>query len=558
MLPAYFCLRRCVLHIMAHNSERLYSQLTVYGGNYYIHKHIENIGRMNNQSPLTDSQIANIYNQYKQDSAIATKKQYIDYVKRSIKSELKPGMKKVLNNALDPENNGDKVLDRLHSVLMQSFEKQFNNQNILAAMNKQASLDWSMSNQNAKSLHELFQSNGTSGDALQGFKFLDEILEALTETCKLLKTKQGNQLAVILASQQSNYSSTRELGTNLRIALENFTRQYNGVEITESDIKEGLYAAKLINNFAKTLEKNQTKSGEKDNKMLSIRALQGIFQNDVFPKISELFVNHVKTAGVRNIYDTIGAAIQSAQQSADDKSYIQAYTPTGEIIDGQVLKNVGLTEGSEREDAGKSDSLLNVKVNLEKITGKAHGSITMSVGISTKAYLDNSIGDPLMSVPGKEVYSLGKGLNLGQAFSLIPHLSQYDRYLGYNVIARKKADMPASNAALQNVLLTRGLAYLAAGRSSEDSAQLLFLNGNIMSMWDVIKYAINNNIGYANSGIYWELKNQSNIINLADPNNNYNFYTRVVKVNSEIEKAVIKLEIVPKRILSYINTLPKT
>ena len=540
-----------------YKADRLYSQLTVYGNNYYIHKHIYNIGRMNNQQPLTDNQIAGVYNKYKQDSAMATKKQYIDYVKKSIKSELKPEVQKVLDNALDPENNSNKVLDRLHTVFMQSFEKQFSNQNILAAMNKQASLDWSMeSNQNAKSLHELFQSNGTSGDVLQGFKFLDEILEALTKTCKLLKTKQGNQLAVILASQQSNYSSTRELGTNLRIALENFTRQYNGVEITESDIKEGLYAAKLINNFAKTLEKNQTKSGEKDNKMLSIRALQGIFQNDVFPKISELFVNHVKTAGVKNIYDIIGAAIQSAQQSADDKSYIQAYTPTGEIIDGQILKNVGLTEGSEREGAGKSDSLLNVKVNLEKITGKTHGSITMSVGISTKAYLDNSIGDPLMSVPGKEVYSLGKGLNLGQAFSLIPYLSQYDRYLGYNVIARNKADMPASNAALQNVLLTRGLAYLAAGRSSEDSAQLLFLNGNIMSMWDVIKYAINNNIGYSNSGIYWELKNQSKIINLAKPENN--FYTRVVKVNSEIEKTVIKLEIVPKRILSYINTLPKT
>lgn len=557
MLPAYFCLRRCVLHIMAHNSERLYSQLTVYGGNYYIHKHIENIGRMNNQSPLTDSQIASIYNQYKQDSAIATKKQYIDYVKRSIISEVKPGVQKVLDNALDPENTNDKILNRLHNVLMQNFEKQFNNQAVLTAMNKQAELNWSViENDSAMELDKILTSNGTSGDPFKGFKFLDQILGVLAETCKLLKTKQGNKLAVILASQKSNYKTTKELGTNLRSALEDFIQRYNGTKVTLADVKEGLYIANLINNFAITLEKNQTNNGAKNQKYLSLRGLQGIFQNNIFPKISELFINHVQVIGVENIYDTIGAVIKSTSQSADDPVYIQAYTPEGEIIKNQFLKNVGLTEGKERKDAGKADSLYNIDLNLETITGKTHGSITMSIGISTKAYLDNSIGVPLTSVTRDEDYSLGKGLNLGQAFSLIPHLSQYDRYLGYNIIARKRQDMPSSAIALQDVLITRGLSYLAAGRSAQDSAQLLFLNGNIMSMWDVIKYGLENNIGFSRGGIYWELKNQKNILNLAKPENN--FYTRVVQVNSEIEKSVIKLEIIPRKILSYINSLNLT
>ena len=545
------------------HSQRLYKQFYVYGNNYYIHHDINNIGRMHGGKPLNDTTLSQIFYRFKNTSAKALKNQYKNYVLGSING-LSPGMYKTLEEALDSENSSDKILTRLHTILQQSFEAQFNNENLLNAMNKQASINWSLAtNSQANELDKIFRTNNKDGNSLEGFKFLDEILQVLQQTCELLGTKQGTQLSIILANQRkSNYSTTRELGKNLNQALDNFIEKNREGSLTSQDIKEGIIAANLINNVAKTLAKNQTKSGKKEHKWLSVRGLQSLFQNNVFPGLSELFVNQVETAGIGEIYKTIGASIQSAKISATDRSYIQAYTPDGRIMENEYLKNIGVNEGKESKDFGKADSLLNVSLNAEKISGKAQGKINISVGISTKAYVSNTIGGSLDQ--NYESYSLGKGLNLGQAIALIPNFSTYYRYLGYNVISREEKRLPKSLVALQDVLLTRGMAYLAAGRGPKDSAQLLFLNGNIMSMWDVIQYAMYNNIGKSswfltkagtnnsnNNGIFMHIAKRPEIIKDAlSPG----WRTRIVKTNNDINTAVIQLEIIPKKILGYINS----
>lgn len=540
------------------SSKDLYSQIYVYGKNFYIHKHIENIGRMNNQKALSDKQLAGEFSKYKQSSGLAVKKQYIDYIKGSM-NNLSPGAQKAIDEALDSENSNDKILTRLHSVLQQSFEAQFHEQAITAAMQKQSNINWATTkNSQANELDKILRSNGRNGNPLEGFKFLDEILQTLEKTCRLLGTKQGKQLALILANQRSNYSTTRNLGKNLQKELNTFITNYNGVSVSNADIKEGIEAAQLINNFATALAKNKTKTGEQKHKWLSTRSLQTLFQNNIFPSLSELFVNHLQQAGIEEIYNEIGAAIYSAKPSGTDSSYIQAYDPEGKKIDNQFLKNIGVNEGKESKDFGKADSLLNVGLNVETITGKLQGQINISVGISTKAYMTNTIGGALDK--NYEKYSLGRGLNLGQAFSLIPNFSLYNRYLGYNVISRTSSQFPQALVALQDILLTRGLAYLAAGRGPGDSVQLLFLNGSIMSMWDVIQYGIQNNIGKSgsllgkhmskdnNNGIYMSISNRPEIIKNATDDS---WRIRVIGTNNSINSAVMQLEIIPKKILDY-------
>lgn len=535
----------------------------VYGNYYYIHLHKQNIGRMAGGSPKTDGDLVKIFSSYKKSSAKALKKQYTGYLIGSMVG-LTPGGAKVIEEALDVNNNSsDKIMRRLHDALKHGFESQFDNKAIIAAMQKQQELVWSpKKNPGLVELDKIFQSNGRKGDRVQGFAFLDKILQVLEETCRLLNSDSGNMLAVILSDQRnSGYRTTKELGRHLEAALNQFIQDNKEGAFSSKDLEEGIKIATEINNLSTALKNNQTSSS--DGKMLSARSLQSILQNSVFPMISELFVNQLQEAAIDIPTSEMAKFIaSSAKISGADTSYIQYTAPDGTIVPGQYLKNYGANEGKEQKSFGKADSLVDVLLEGESITGKYHGSIKLNVGISTKAYASNKIGTKLNK--SFDNYSLGKGLNLGQAFSLIPNLSTYHRYLGYNIISHDTSENPnttQSLIALQDVLLTRGLAYLASGRGISDSAQLLFLNGNIMSMWDIIKYAMDNNIGASGSllksssttGIYMTLEKRKEIIQCA---NNLVWSQRLIGTNNAINSAVIKLEIVPKKILDYMASRP--
>lgn len=530
----------------------------VYGNYYYIHLHKQNIGRMAGGSPKTDADMVKIFSSYKRSSAKALKKQYTGYLIGSM-IDLTPGGAKVIEEALDVSNNSsDRILQRLHDALKTGFESQFDNRAIIAAMQKQQELIWSpKKNPGLVELDKLFQSNGRKGDKIQGFAVLDKILQVLEETCKLLNSDSGNMLAVILSEQRQNgYNATKELGRHLEAALNQFIKDNKEGAFLSKDLEEGIKIATEINNFSTALKNNKTSSSE--GKLLSTRSLQSILQNSVFPMISELFVNQLQEAAINIPSSEMAKFIaNSIKMSGADTSFIQYTAPDGTIVPGQYLRNYGLTEGKEQKSFGKADSLVDVLLEGESITGKYHGTIKLSVGISTKAYASNKIGTKLNQ--SFDNYSLGKGLNLGQAFSLIPNLSTYHRYLGYNLISHDTSEDPNtahSLIALQDVLLTRGLAYLASGRGISDSAQLLFLNGNIMSMWDIIKYAMDNNIGASGSllktssttGIYMTLEKRKDIIQYAS---SLAWSQRLINTNNAINSAVIKLEIVPKKILDY-------
>ncbi len=548
----------------------------VYGRYLYIHRHIASIGKMGGGTAENNSSLVKIFSNYKQNAAKAAKKQYVNYVANSMSG--KKGGKltnkelNVIEEALNNENTGDKVLSRLHATLQKSFEEQFDTSKIISAMEKQAALNWSTANNiNAKSLDSYLQSNGMQSNALNGFKMLDDILQALEFTCQQLNSSYGNALYIILDQERKEFNKdnfksnkTRQLGENLEKRLNNFEIKNDGGTISKKQLEEGQKALELIKNVASTLAKNQTKTGEKNDKFLSLRALQSLFQQNVFPGLSELLVNDGSLICKDSLYETIGAVMNSIQQSGTSSSYMQAYTPEGAPIKDKYLKNVGLKEGQETKDYGKADQLVDTSIQLSRFIGKGRGEVKMSVGISQKAYVSKTIGQPLDR--NYETFSLGRGLNLGQAFSLIPNLTLRDKYLGYNVISRDKGRLSGALIALQDILLTRGITYLAAGRGAEDSVQLLFINGNVMSMWDVIQYAMYNNVGASGSmlgqhissnnenGIYMHLADRKEIIKYAKSEK---WRYRIENTNNAIESAVMQLEIVPKKIIDYTNALTK-
>ncbi len=548
----------------------------VYGHYLYIHRHVGNIGRMGGGDRENNASLIGIFQSYKQQSARAAKKQYVNYVANSMTGirggKLTGKEIQVIEEALNNENTGDKVLSRLHSVLQKSFEEQFDNSKIVSAMQRQSELNWSTKdNEYANVLDKYFQSNGMQGSP---FVMLDNILQALEFTCQQLGSSYSKSLAVILSMQRRSFnnsnifknSKTRQLGENLNKALDTFEKNNNKGTLSKKELEEGETLLNLIRNLATTLEKNQTKTGEREGKFLSLRALQSLFQQNVFPGLSELFVNDSFLMAKNSLYEEIGATMNSIKQSGTDSSYMQAYDAEGNIIKNQYLKNVGVKEGTETKDYGKADQLVDTSVQLSRFIGKSRGQVKMSVGISQKAYVSKTIGQPLDK--NYETFSLGKGLNLGQAFSLIPGLTLRHKYLGYNTIARdaKKSRLKGAISALQDVLLTRGITYLASGRGPGDSAQLLFINGNVMSMWDVIQYVMYNNVGASGSmlgknisddthnGVYMHLADRKEIIRYAKDEE---WRIRIENTNNAIESAVMQLEIIPKKIIDYASTLTK-
>ena len=138
------------------------------------------------------------------------------------------------------------------------------------------------------------------------------------------------------------------------------------------------------------------------------------------------------------------------------------------------------------------------------------------------------------------------------------------------VILLSLASLSNALVALQDIILTRSIVYLASGRGAEDFSQLLLLNGKVMSMWDIIQYAIGNDIGKSssmlpnlnkgntqnnnNNGAYMSIPSRPDILKYGSDKQ---WVTRIVETNKAIDKAVINLHIVPKKILDYSKTLTK-
>lgn len=536
------------------DSTRLYSKKPndIYGDYFYIHRHIKNIGRMgNNGTAKSSSEMAKIFNSYKSQIGQASQNQYINLMKKSINLDLKTN--NLIKNVLDVKNNNiEKVMKNIHNNLQSSFEKQFDENQINKLLTINQSLDWSSANK--QSIDKL-QKSLNDPNNMEGFYFLDEILTAMSEACSLIQSEQGSSLAAFLISQVGAYKDTKTLGVKLGAAMTNFINENEGKALTNEKINQGLSIAKTIQTLAKRLETGKSSSG----KDLSVQSIQGSLQKNFFPAISEVLATQISAAAEDTVVNFIA---NEAKISGTDQVLLQVFDAEGNLEDGKYF----LADTAQAKAYGKADGLFNVSVDAEAMFGKSRGQIKMTVGVSSKAYVTNQIGGRLDDV--YEKFSLGKGFSLGLAFKTMG-LSLYDKYLGYNVIAKDGKSLTEALIALQDIILTRSIVYLAAGRGAQDFSQLLLLNGKVMSMWDIILYATGNNIGKSSSmlpnlnknnpennenGVYMSIPSRPDIIKYSKDKR---WNTRIQQTNEAINKAIINLHIVPKKIIDYSRTLTK-
>lgn len=528
-----------------------------YRGYIYIHLHQQDIGKMNYGNPMTDVDLAQKFIAYKslrQDSIVgkAVQTQYMELLRSAMgEQNWTQEQYSFLNSVLNVDNNNHAaILDKINKELKKGFEEQFTNDRITSMLNIEKLDDWSSKSDSFKEIEKLLKGNSTN----EGFEYLNNVLERMAKAVQLLGTDVGDNLGVLISSLLSNhYTNSKELGENLTKAIQEFINNQNGATIEGRDV---IKAGELFQNVTKGLARGTNSKGD----ILTAAGLQGLVQNQFYSLLAEIFASNLNKVSRNNVIQYIVDTVNDVEVVGDVPVAIEVTTPEGKYERGTARSFFQNSQGNNDENYGKADvKFNNVQVDLSFLGKRNLGKLTMSVGLSNKAYVKNKIGPETLSDFSRQGFSLGGGMTIGNAIKLLVDgndLLEF-KYWAYNTLGKGPTTttiiggdvnqgLPMAYNALQDILLTRSILYLAGGRGKEDFANFIFFNGKLMSMWDIVKYAINNNIGknlnQSRKGIQMSIPSEGTIKKYA--NNRY-LGVRVPDTNNFIDKAVMKAEILP-------------
>ena len=288
--------------------------------------------------------------------------------------------------------------------------------------------------------------------------------------------------------------------------------------------------------------------------------MQGRVTQNFFPNLAEILAAQIQDVAVKGAIKIH----QNARRTGAETSQIQITDTEGNYFNAGFFD-----DGGKKQD--KADNIYeNVRLRLDSLRDGEQGYIRINIGISSKSYVSQHFGKDTSLADFNDVYSLGGGMTVGNAFRLLLgdiNSNVYVKYLGYNILSHDANDsgetggFPEGLQALQDVLLTRSIVYMVAGRNKQNIAQFMMINGNLLSVWDIIKYALNNNIGQSSSqisnnpnarpGIYMSIKKRKDVIAYA---RSRDWVKRIVDTNDAINSSTMKAHIIPKQIINYIET----
>lgn len=491
----------------------------------YVHENAQNIGKMSNGSRMHEGQLQSIFSNYKYGKQASLKQivtnQYINALKspENLLMTHCPDDATInfIDTILNPENRDiDKILTNLHNAVGEQFQKQFDKTNMEKVMQANQMTNWTTKKGGGKALQRIFEgtlSNDLNQQAQQymaAYKFLDNYLESIEVVMDLMKSPEADALKLILSnarnmfygnngSQVASYTQRyagrrgiKHLGSFLMKELNQFERLNHDAIINS---KELTVAVEKLRHPFKALRDLMTQSMEDHNKTTSEFGLLNLrgSATQIFPFLQEVIgVNIVKTGE----YNAVRIVADALDNSGDTPTPIRFSTPSGNY--GKTETETASIQSNFSDTSsrfGKADSRYkHVLINLKEVFGENYGQVLLSIGLSVKAYKkgDIPIGGGLLNKQGfKTDISLGGGMNFVDACVLLWGDSNYERYLAYNTLAHRK-DLPKAYDSLKDVLFTRSIIYLAAGRGLTDFSQFLFINGNILSMWDLIFYVLSN------------------------------------------------------------------
>ena len=452
---------------------------------FYIHFHKKNIGTRANGASLKD------FNALKKQMALQVKAQYTDLYLKNMK--VPKNATEALGAAMDLDKDG--FITKIDNEIKKNLQNGL-------SVDKLQSLLYIRNNEGGNSLNKCLRNAINEEDIQQ----LNEGLKILSECIKLLGGSNSAALAATLINAiNENPSNRQELGERLSSQLATWQVNNNLKTIK----KESLISVhNQLQNLASVLYSGHFKSGSK----ITGNGLVTLVSNGIIStSIAEGLAFSMRAEVDNLLHDTI-------IHSVGDKNSAVLYG------------------GKEIKMSGKADvSMSNVKVNLEGIGNQ----ITLNLGISSKFYTGQSFIGADGVLTGS--YSSGSGGTLGDALAAV-FPGHKDRYLAYNYMAHGM-----HSDKMGDLILTRQLARLfATSGASKDFAQYMLINGRVISIWQLIQYAISNNLSGKNDqeGISLTISNQENFkSNFLKTNRNMNSleaaWARSKGQNNQINSAKI-------------------
>lgn len=489
------------------------------GGDLYIHKRKRDIGLANDGTEMSDGEISKQFSKQKEQAVNAVKTHYQNMLLDNIVIE--DNLKTLLNEAMSEDEN---LIDMIDKSIKKNMEQTINR--------------YELQKLRRHHLHllDLGQQLFT-GTTAQKIKTFDSFLEGLAQTVRLIKSPAADLFAIVLAQEKigkkkrSIKPSTIQLGTKIEHAIENFIIAIDDKPIKlPTDPNDPLLSSiSALNTFANTLSLGTTTT-----------------KNSVTEKNMSDIIDSLFEQGFHEI---VGSQLQSTANFNLDQALT---TVTGhDTVKVERTDTKGKTIGFTTDAArfGKKDiNLKNVYVKLDLPKQYSQFSeLNMNIGISNKNYRTSAIFGGAASISRMQTglsFDSGSGGSLREALHAIFE-TDFDRYLAYNTLARG-TELNAATQALNTLILTRNINRLFATRGgAQDFASYILINGQIISIWDLITYVSDakNQIGLSQSmqnntrqGASIHIQGREKIISAREPEQ---ARLRVPRVNNAVAQASI-------------------
>lgn len=406
--------------------------------------------------------------------------------------------------------------------------------------------------QKLSELHQLVKKGNVSKlinesivDGNENVQALKQALVVISECLKLLEGGSGSLGAVLLNTLKSKPTSFAQLGSILENKLNEYSVSNNYKVIKRDSLKA---AQNMLYNLSYVLMEKRFKTG-----------------SDISAKgLSRLILNNLVST---SIAEGLGFTMATKAEDLLYKAHIES-VGTNQVqvqVDDQI---------SDKKVTGKKDiKIQGVTYSLEMLDqGQFSGGIKIDIGISSKFYTGQSFinlteKDGNQSILSKSSISSGSGGTLGQAINAIFD-SPVNKYLIYNYYAHGNTSPYKEQLRKMNDLILKRqiLRLFSSAGGANDFNQFMLINGQIISIWDILQYALNSDLflssseqGSEEQGLTLSIPDRPKIIQSNKRINDQkqsqleNAWLRSKKVNSAINTAKIKAKLHLKNLAKYYN-----